>query len=110
LKLNYGAALGDILKIMGMAEAFSKEANFKRISADTLYISEVLHKTFVQIDEEGTEAAAVTAVIMMTTESCEPMLENLTLRIDRPFVFAIYHRPSGAIIFAGKIENPVWED
>ncbi len=65
-----------------------------------LYISEVKHKTFVDVNEEGTEAAAATSVGISTVSARGPFL------VDRPFVFVIRERFSGAIIFAGKILDP----
>ncbi len=83
------------------------QADFSKINADAdLYISEVMHKTFVDVNEEGTEAAAVTSVGVGTT-SFGPV--SPTMRIDRPFVFAIRERQSGTILFIGKIMEPVIE-
>jgi serpin B len=69
------------------------------------FISEVRHKTFVQVDEEGTEAAAVTVVIMRDSAGA-----GNTMRVDRPFIFIIRERTSGALLFMGSIVEPVWED
>jgi serpin B len=70
-----------------------------------LEISEVVHKTFVQVDEEGTEAAAVTEVGMKQTVVFPPETISI-MRIDRPFIFAIREHQSGTILFIGKIVNP----
>jgi serine protease inhibitor len=69
-----------------------------------LYISFVKHKTFVQVDEEGTEAAAVTSTGIGRT-SLPPMMT-----VNRPFVFVIYEEASGSILFMGRIMNPVWQN
>jgi serpin B len=103
-KLEYEKRLNDVLKSMGMAIAFSPSlADFTRIDKrGQLFISEVKHKTFVQVDEEGTEAAAVTSVEISRTSM------GLVIRVDRPFVFAIRENHSGTILFMGKIVEPTF--
>jgi len=107
-KTTYKLGMKDILSTLGMEIAFAPgQADFSKINADAdLYISEVMHKTFVDVNEEGTEAAAVTSVGVGTT-SFGPV--SPTMRIDRPFVFAIRERQSGTILFIGKIMEPVIE-
>lgn len=100
-KLEYEKKLNDELVAMGMGIAFSDFADFSRIANRPLAISEVKHKTFVEVDEEGTEAAAVTSVSMMPTAVLNP-----TMRINHPFIFAIREHKSGTILFIGKIVNP----
>jgi len=98
------------LRALGMGVAFVPfEADFSGInpSYEDLHISDVLHNTFVQVDEEGTEAAAVTVVEIGTT-SVPPL--NKIIRIDRPFAFVIHEKNTGAILFMGKIVNPIWEE
>ena len=80
-------------------------ADFTRMSraaGDRLYISKVKQKSFVDVYEEGTEAAAVTSVEVRVVCVCGPEV----IRIDRPFVFAIRERLSGTILFLGKIVRP----
>ena len=99
-KLEYQSSLVDVLKALGMGVAFSDEANFSRIRSNGgLRIDDVIHKTFVEVNEEGTEAAAVTAVIIVDSVGAGPMV----VRVDRPFVFAIRERHSGTILFIGKV-------
>ncbi len=106
--------LGQALRGLGMRSAFDKPrgtANFDRMAArkpnDYLSISEVFHKTFVAVDEHGTEAAAATAVSMMTRTSMPAKpTEALEVRVDRPFLFAIQHRSSGACLFLGRVSDP----
>ncbi|NQS90651.1 serpin family protein [Patescibacteria group bacterium] len=101
--------LNDILKALGMAIAFDPyQANFTRMykGPESLYISEVKHKAFVKINEEGTEAAAVTSVEMRVT-SIAP--SGFLMRVDRPFVFVIRENCSKAILFVGKIVKPALE-
>jgi serpin B len=75
-------------------------ANFDAIAPrrpnDYLYISNVFHKTFIEVDEKGTEAAAATAVVMMRATAHFDQPKPIEVRVDRPFLFAIQHRPSGA--------------
>jgi serpin B len=105
-------ALKDALEKLGMTTAFDQphgSANFDRMAPrkpnDYLYISDVLHKTFISVDEKGTEAAAATAVIMATRAMMRPM-EPVEVRVDHPFLFAIQHRASGACLFLGHVADP----
>ncbi len=103
-KLTYESSLNDVLMGMGMAVAFTTDADFTRMSRDypkgALFIGEVRHKTFVEVNEEGTEAAAATSVGMVETSAPEPIVVN------RPFICAIRERHSGAILFIGRILDP----
>ncbi|MEP7347096.1 MAG: serpin family protein [Gemmatimonadaceae bacterium] len=103
-KLTWSDGLNDELKSMGMRRAFVPDgADFTRLSPTmgrNLYITDVRQKTFVDVNEEGTEAAAVTSVGVGVT-SLPP-----SVRLDRPFVFAIRERLSGVILFVGKIVRP----
>ena len=87
------------LGALGISRAFGDGADFGGISDSGLRISDVVHKTFVRIDEKGTEAAAATAVVMQ--ESSRP-----EFRVDRPFFFLIRDKASGAILFLGRIADP----
>lgn len=100
-ELEYERSLNDVLSTLGMGVAFTSDADFTGINpAGDLYISDVKHKTFVRVDEEGTEAAAVTSV------EVETLSPGPTFRVDRPFLFLIHDQHSGAIVFAGKITDP----
>ncbi len=102
--LEYELTLNDVLKALGMEIAFDElNADFSKIYDGpwNLYISKVKHKTFVDVNEEGTEAAAVTSVEVGVT-GMPP-----TVIIDRPFVFAIREKFSGTIVFMGRIMDPV---
>lgn len=96
----------DPLNALGMAEAFDPDqANFSEITqAEKLYISDVLHKATITVDEKGTEAAAATAVIL-GTKSAMPE-EPISLVIDRPFLFLIWHQPTETILFMGHVMQP----
>ncbi|HEY2084299.1 MAG TPA: serpin family protein [Verrucomicrobiae bacterium] len=106
--------LGDALQKLGMTSAFDKprgSANFDRMAPrrpnDYLYISDVFHKTFLSVDEKGTEAAAATAVVMMRALSAEPIPPKpIEVRVDHPFILAIQHRASGACLFLGHVVDP----
>jgi serpin B len=105
-KLEYKKKLNDMLIAMGMSIAFTPgAADFTNIDRrGGLFISEVMHKTFVQVDEEGTEAAAVTSVGISRT-SIGPS-DNFIMRVDRPFIVVIRERHSGTILFIGKVVEP----
>lgn len=95
--------LSQILPDMGMTDAFTGAADFSGINGTGgLMITDVLHKAFVGVDEAGTEAAAATAVVVGETSAPEPQ----TLTLDRPFLFLIRDRPSGSILFLGRVSNP----
>ncbi len=105
--IEYKMLLNDCLSNLGMGIAFNPLlADFTKINRDgNLYISRVLHKTYVQVDEEGTEAAAVTAVeISYTSIGGEPV--GFVMRIDRPFLFVIREHHSQTMLFMGKVVNP----
>lgn len=103
-KLEYKESLVGVLKSLGIDKAFdSAKADFTRISQlDDLHISEVLHKSFVEVNEEGTEAAAVTSVTIGVT-SIGP--EPTAFLVDRPFLFFIKERQTGSILFVGQVTN-----
>lgn len=105
-KLEYKIKLNDILIALGMRIAFSPdEADFTRMyQPGGLYIDEVNHKTFVEVNEEGTEAAAVTSVVI--SERSGGGLEGFVMYMNRPFIFAIREHHSGTILFVGKIVDP----
>lgn len=91
--------LNSTLAALGMGIAFTEAADFGRMTPRGVFISRVKHKTYVDVNEEGTEAAAVTAVAM--TDS-----EGPRVSVDRPFVFALRENLSGTILFLGVIRNP----
>jgi len=96
--------LAKTLGAMGMPEAFSGTADFSGMTGGKdLYISAVVHKAFVDVNEEGTEAAAATGVAMRLTAAPAP---PPLFRADHPFIFLIRHKPSGSILFLGRVVNP----
>jgi len=106
-KIETRYSLPKTLGAMGMPTAFSDSADFSGMDGTKmLYISDVIHKAYIDVNEEGTEAAAATAVIMwakgvVATEEPVPVF-----RADHPFVFLIQDDDSGAILFAGRVTNP----
>ncbi len=106
-KFTYTSEFGlnDTLKSLGMSNAFdSNNADFSGMTGKKdLYISDVIHKAFVAVDEKGTEAAAATGVFMRTTAA---LVFDHTLIIDRPFIFVIRDLHTGQILFMGRVLNP----
>ena len=106
--------LGAALQALGLKTAFDQphgSANFDRMAPrrpdDYLFIGEVFHKTFLALDEEGTEAAAATAVAMLgATAVRDTPPQPIVVKVDHPFLFAIQHRDSGACLFLGRITDP----
>ncbi len=101
-KLEYKLKMNDVLIALGMGVAFSGGADFTRMyKPGGLFISEVNHKSFVEVNEEGTEAAAVTSVVVPRDSA-----SGFIMRIDRPFIFVMRENHSGTIFFIGKIIDP----
>lgn len=104
-------ALGELLKSLGMPLAFDRfQADFTAIAnppepADRLVIGEVFHKGFVKVDEEGTEAAAATAVVGVRGGGGPPPPPRL-FKVDRPFLFLIRDNASGLVLFLGRLGDP----
>jgi serpin B len=106
--------LADNLKALGMKTAFDDpqgSANFDKMSPRRpdkyLAISSVFHKTFIAVDEKGTEAAAATAVVLREVSArFEKPKEPIHVKVDRPFLYAIQHVPSGACLFIGRVTDP----
>ncbi len=93
--------LNDELKQMGMRLPFDGPADFTGIANDDLVISRVIHDTYVEVTEKGTEAAAVTVVEIMETS----MPLNPTFRVNKPFIYVIREKSTGVILFIGKMGN-----
>ena len=105
-KLEYGVELNRPLMSLGIKTAFTEKADFSGISDRSLFISKARQKTFVQIDEQGTEAAAVTG---LTIEAAGPEIDPpkpFEMIVDRPFLFLIEDQGTGTILFMGVIYDP----
>lgn len=107
-KYKYEIKLNSILSEMGMGIAFSNSADFTGINKNGgLKIDYVKHKSFIEVNEEGTEAAAVTIVAIIET-SAGPG-SNIPFNVNRPFLYAITEKSTGAILFMGTVKNPTLE-
>ncbi len=104
-KLEYDVQLKSALSQLGMAEAFSSRANFSGLSPVPSKIDEVTHKTFVEVNETGTEAAAVTSIGIRAT-AARPVEKPFRMVVDRPFFCAIRDDQTETILFMGAISNP----
>ena len=108
-RLEYEATLNEALKALGMGAAFDQgRANFTGMiepKGQNVYISQVKHKTFVDVNEEGTEAAAVTSTEMRTTSAMRPR-QRFNMVVDRPFFCAIRDNQTGTVLFMGSITDP----
>lgn len=98
--------LATVLADMGMPTAFTEQADFSAMTAsEHLAIGGVIHQANITVDEEGTEAAAATAVVMDVTSAPIPE-EPVTLTIDRPFTFWLRERTTGVVVFMGRVNDP----
>jgi len=105
-KMEAGYGLGGMLSEMGMPDAFNRQqADFSAMTKEhKLWIGKVLHKARIEVNEEGSEAAAATSVGMV--EMAMQREVNEVFRADRPFIFMIVHNSTGAILFMGRLSNP----
>jgi serpin B len=104
-KLESGSSLKASLEALGMKDAFTSErADFRDLSSGSnLFLSDVAQKAYVAVDEKGTEAAAVTSVVIgITAMLPQPSFQ---MKVDRPFLFAIRDKSSGALLFLGAVQN-----
>lgn len=107
LKYEYEILLNDVLSEMGMGIAFTGAADFTGINRHGgLFIGFVKHKSFIEVNEEGTEAAAVTIV---SIEKLSAGPQKVPFHVNRPFLYAITEKDTGAILFIGTVKNPTSE-
>ena len=100
-KVSAGYALRKPLAEIGMPRAFGPKADFSGITGRRdIFVDQVYHKAYVEVDEEGTEAAAATAAVVVAVSL------PLVFRADHPFLFLIIHKPTGLILFMGRLVNP----
>ncbi|PZO38469.1 MAG: proteinase inhibitor I4 serpin [Pseudanabaena frigida] len=102
-EIQYEINLNSVLQKLGMKIAFSPAAEFRNLFSEKAFINEVKHKTFINVNEEGTEAAAVTLVGATRGGGVSAEFKMI---VDRPFFFAISDRETGTILFMGAIQNP----
>jgi serpin B len=99
--------LTKILPKLGITKIFDRSANFSGIfedGGDGVFVSDVIHKAFVEVNEEGTEAAAATAIMM--TRMCMIPVQPFEFKADHPFLFVIRDNSCGTILFMGRYASP----
>jgi serpin B len=107
-KFETSYTLNDYLYNMGMHDAFTYDADFSGIDGrQDLLISKVLHKAFIEVNEEGTEAAAATAVIMNFKSINGGETSRIVFDVNQPFLFTIHHKETNTILFIGEVTNPL---
>lgn len=100
--------LKDYLISLGMNNPFTNLADFSGITgSNDLYIEKILHKAFIEVNEEGTEAAAATVVEMRLTVDHGGEESIITFNVDHPFLFLIQQKDTGTVLFMGKVINPI---
>ena len=106
-RIEYDVQLNQALKALGLKRAFTAHADFSGIADEPLAISQVKQKSYVDVNEEGTEAAAVTSVTMTALAIRRPPPKQFAMILDRPFFFVISDAASGSLLFMGIVNNPV---
>ena len=101
-EMRFKASLKEVLQDLGMVEAFGNGADFSRMTEQAIMVSDVIHEAYVKVNEEGTEAAAVTGVVMR--EASVP--PSAVFEADRPFVFQIRDNLTDSILFMGHVADP----
>jgi serpin B len=97
-------SLATQLEKLGMTDAFEPtQADFSAMTQEPVYISDVLHQAYVSVDENGTQAAAATAVIGQSLSAVE---NSATMTVDRPFFFVIRDMPTNSVLFVGRVLSP----
>ena len=110
-KYQYGTKLlNNELIEMGLGIAFSDNADFSKICDIDIYISRVLHKAFIDVNEVGTEAAAATIVEMTNKGISDIESSIIYFKVDKPFIFAIKEKQTNAILFMGRVMSPIIEN
>ena len=110
VKIEADYELNQPLIALGLGDAFTSNADFSKLiegaGPGEIMISKVLHKTFLEIDEKGTEAAAATAIMMERAMIMQPEEDPVEFRADHPFLLALRHKPTGMVMFMGRVEAP----
>jgi serpin B len=105
-KLQYAIGLNESLEALGMKRAFESDAEFSAMADESLFISGIKQKSYVDVDDEGTEAAAVTTIEFEATAMMPDPSKRFEMIVDRPFLFMISDEDSGSILFVGIVNNP----
>lgn len=101
---NYRVSIDELLKKLGLRLPFNQSANFSGINGKTdLYVNKILQQTFINLDENGTEATSATAVVMQPKAAIK---EYATFRADHPFLFFIQDKKTSTILFIGRFQKP----
>lgn len=100
--ISFGGELVDILKVLNINDVFSSQADLSGISPKKLYVSSVKHRAEIEVNEEGTVAAAATATGVMPIS----IGSNIPVTIDRPFLFFIFDKKTDSILFMGTVNDP----
>lgn len=100
------ARLNDTLRSLGVRTMFSDDADLSGISDQPMAIDAVLHEAVLTIDEDGLEGAAATAMVMRALSMHRDLTRPIEVRVDRPFLFLVRHRPSGAVYFLARVVAP----
>jgi serpin B len=98
--------LADTLRALGIALAFSADADFSGICDEPFRIDQVIHKAFIDVDEQGTEAAAATAMVLHAAAVRRQPTRRVAVTADRPFLFAVIEATSGLPLFLGQFTQP----
>jgi serpin B len=98
--------LGDTLQALGVGLAFSAGADFSGICDEPLHIDQAIHKAFIDVDEQGTEAAAATAVVVRAAAMRRQPSQRVTFTADRPFLYAVIETTTGLPLFLGQFTGP----
>ena len=107
IKLEFSLDLIPILQELGIHDVFGSKANLSRISSQQdLFVSGVFHKAFLEVNEEGSEAAAATAVVFRGKSAFASKPKPIKITCDHPFMFLIVHNPTGSILFMGRFFLP----
>lgn len=102
-KFEYSNSVAKTLQALGLNSVFEPVADLKGISDDDAFVSDIIHKAVIEVNESGSEAAAATAIVML---KCCMMIEQVqSFVVDRPFLFVIYDSKSDTILFLGRIEE-----
>ena len=101
-KFDAGYHLNGFLPQLGLSRTLSKQAEFGGVATKPVFIDEIIHKSFVEVDEEGTKAAAATAIRARALA----IVQNPTFNADHPFVFFIYHHATKQPLFIGRVVDP----
>jgi serpin B len=104
-KLRFGADLKAPLAALGLKSAIGPAADFSAMSSSRLYVSQIEHQSFVEVNEEGTEAAAATTAVMALSAVVNAP-RPFRMVVDRPFLFLISDRLSSSILFMGAVFDP----